>query len=64
MKYLIKLDRWTQDSFTYIIANDTTEVSKVINNLTSEDIIVSITPLNGTVYTAQDWIKDDKPLDK
>lgn len=64
MKYLVKIDRWTSDSFIYVIANNNVELNQITTKLTDDDTVVKITPLNGTIYTVCAWITECDALDK
>lgn len=57
MKYLVKTYNWKKDESIYIIVNNNQEFIDVISK-SNEDSVINITPLNGTIYMAQDYLKD------
>jgi len=58
MKYLIQINNYDGDSFTYVIADGHKELVDSINKLNSNRVVDSVVPLNGSVYLADTFIQE------
>ena len=58
MSYLIQIETGIMGEYIYVTANSKEGLKEVINGLKHDNTVISITPLNGTIYTTGVYIKE------
>ena len=59
MNYLIKIDDWQKEYHEYVVVLNNAELLSVLKKV-SVDGVITVSPLNGTLYTTEKFINNGK----